>query len=71
MNLKCDIVVSKFAFKCNLYRYIKDELDENLRLNDVRLVIGEWIPMGANQIVALNDKLGSSVGLCKLNSVDP
>jgi hypothetical protein len=71
LNLKCDIVVSKFAFKCNLYRYIKDELDENLRLNDVRLVIGEWIPMGANQIVALNDKLGSSVGLCKLNSVDP
>jgi hypothetical protein len=22
MNLKCDILVSKFAFKCNSYRYI-------------------------------------------------
>jgi hypothetical protein len=21
LNLKCDILVSKFAFKCNLYRY--------------------------------------------------
>jgi len=44
----------------NAVSNIKDELDENLTLNDVRLVIGEWIPMGANQIVALNDKLGSS-----------
>lgn len=44
----------------NAVSTIKDELDENLTLNDVRLVIGEWIPMGANQIVALNDKLGSS-----------
>ena len=22
LNLKCDILVSKFAFKCNLYRYV-------------------------------------------------
>jgi hypothetical protein len=24
LNLKCDILVSKFAFKCNLYRYTQD-----------------------------------------------
>jgi hypothetical protein len=28
-----------------LRRYIKDELDENLTINNVRLIIGEWIPM--------------------------
>lgn len=39
---------------------IKDELDENITIDDVRILIGEWIPMGANQMVALNDKLGSS-----------
>mmetsp|Transcript_24580 Transcript_24580/g.80306 ORF Transcript_24580/g.80306 Transcript_24580/m.80306 type:complete len:1147 (-) Transcript_24580:43-3483(-) len=39
---------------------IKDELDENLTINNVHLLIGEWLPMGANQVVALNDKLGSS-----------
>jgi len=44
----------------NAVSTIKDQLDEKLTLNDVRLIIGEWIPMGANQIVALNDKLGSS-----------
>ena len=44
----------------NAVSNIKDELDENLTLDDVHLMIGEWIPMGANQIVALNDKLGSS-----------
>ncbi|XRA97769.1 WD repeat-containing protein 35 [Pycnococcus provasolii] len=38
---------------------IKDELDETLTLNNVHLVMAEWIPMGANQIVSLNDKLGS------------
>lgn len=26
----------------------------------VHLLVGEWIPFGANQIVALNDKLGST-----------
>ena len=39
---------------------IKDELDENLTLNEAVLLIGEWVPMGTNQIVALNEKLGSS-----------
>jgi hypothetical protein len=39
---------------------IKDELSENILLDDVYLVVCEWVPMGGNQIVALNDKLGSS-----------
>jgi len=39
---------------------IKDELNENILLDDVYLIVCEWVPMGGNQIVALNDKLGSS-----------
>ena len=39
---------------------IKDELDENIILRQVNVIVGEWIPFGANQIVALNDKLGSA-----------
>eukprot|EP00873_Tetraselmis_striata_P017378 jgi/Tetstr1/437642/TSEL_026309.t1 len=39
---------------------IKDELDEVLLLDSPRILFGEWIPMGANQIFALNDRLGSS-----------
>ena len=29
----------------NAVSNIKDELDENLTINNVRLIIGEWIPM--------------------------
>lgn len=39
---------------------IRDELSEVLVLSGVHLLIGEWIPFGANQIVALNDKLGAT-----------
>ena len=39
---------------------IKDELDEEITVDNVNIVLAEWIPMGSNQIVALNDKLGSS-----------
>jgi len=39
---------------------IKDELSENILLDDVYLVVCEWVPIGGNQIVSLNDKLGSS-----------
>lgn len=39
---------------------IKDELDENIILRQVNIIVGEWVPFGANQIVALNDKLGSA-----------
>lgn len=44
----------------NFTSNIKDELSENILLDDVYLVVCEWVPMGGNQIVALNDKLGSS-----------
>ena len=39
---------------------IRDELDEILTLDGLRLLVGEWIPMGANQVLSLNDKLGST-----------
>lgn len=39
---------------------IKDELDELIILSDVKILIGEWIPFGANHIVLLNTKLGSA-----------
>ena len=39
---------------------IKDELSENIVLDDVVLMVAEWLPMGGNQIVSLNEKLGSS-----------
>ena len=38
---------------------IKDELDETISLSRILLLIGEWIPFGSNQVVALNDRLGS------------
>ncbi|MCA9520636.1 MAG: hypothetical protein KC609_06680, partial [Myxococcales bacterium] len=34
---------------------IRDELSEVITLSNVSVLIGEWIPFGANQIVALND----------------
>ena len=37
---------------------IRDELDETIVLSDVMALVGEWIPFGANQIVALNERLG-------------
>eukprot|EP00854_Cymbomonas_tetramitiformis_P004599 gene4599-5632_t len=39
---------------------IHSDLNERFVLNDVLLLLCEWVPMGGNQIVALNDKLGSS-----------
>lgn len=39
---------------------IRDELSEVITLSEVSVMIGEWIPFGANQIVALNDKLGAT-----------
>ncbi|MCK5686855.1 hypothetical protein KAJ27_22140 [bacterium] len=39
---------------------IKDTLDELIILSDVKVMIGEWIPFGANHIVLLNTKLGSA-----------
>jgi len=39
---------------------IRDELSEVLTLNDVNIMIGEFIPFGANHILSLNMKLGST-----------
>eukprot|EP01052_Picozoa_sp_SAG31_P014017 SAG31_NODE_858_length_11437_cov_38.887049_3_plen_844_part_00 len=38
---------------------IRDVLDETIVLHQVTVLIGEWIPFGSNQVVALNDRLGS------------
>jgi WD repeat-containing protein 35 len=38
---------------------IRDDLEELIVLSEVRLLVGEWVPFGSNQIVALNDRLGS------------
>ena len=38
---------------------IKDELDEAIVISGITLLVGEWIPFGSNQVVALNDRLGS------------
>ena len=38
---------------------IADELDEVVVLKHVNLLVGEWVPQGANQIVALNERLGA------------
>ena len=39
---------------------IKDELSEAITLQNVICCVGEWIPFGSNQIVALCEKLGAS-----------
>eukprot|EP00937_MAST-01D_sp_MAST-1D-sp2_P002067 g2067.t1 len=38
---------------------IRDELSEAIQLGQVLCLVGEWIPFGANQIVALNERLGA------------
>lgn len=38
---------------------IKDDLDEVITLDKVKVIIGEWLPFGVNQVVSLNKKLGS------------
>ena len=38
---------------------IKDDLSEAIHLSHVSLLIGEWVPFGPNQIVALNERLGA------------
>ena len=39
---------------------IRDELEELITLSHIRLIVGEWIPFGANNIVLLNQKLGAT-----------
>ena len=39
---------------------IRDELDEVITLNSVSIIVSEFIPFGANQVVQLNNNLGST-----------
>ena len=39
---------------------IADELDEVITLNSVSIIVAEYIPFGANQIVQLNNNVGST-----------
>lgn len=39
---------------------IADELEEEIVLSGVRVLLGEWIPFGANQLESLNSRLGSA-----------
>jgi len=39
---------------------IRDELDEVITLNSVSIIVAEFIPFGANQIVTMNNNLGST-----------
>jgi len=39
---------------------IRDELSEAIILNDVKLLVSEWIPFGENLIALLNEKLGAT-----------
>mmetsp|Transcript_29198 Transcript_29198/g.75160 ORF Transcript_29198/g.75160 Transcript_29198/m.75160 type:complete len:696 (-) Transcript_29198:28-2115(-) len=38
---------------------IRDELSEAINLGGLNVLVGEWVPFGSNQIVALNERLGS------------
>jgi WD repeat-containing protein 35 len=38
---------------------IRDELSEAIVLSHVVALVGEWVPFGSNQIVALNERLGA------------
>ena len=39
---------------------IRDELDEVVTLNSVSIVVSEFIPFGANQVVQMNTNMGST-----------
>ena len=39
---------------------IRDELDEVITLNSVSIIVAEFVPFGANQIVQLNSNVGST-----------
>jgi WD repeat-containing protein 35 len=39
---------------------IKDELSEAITLENVCVMVGEWVPFGSNTIVALNEKLSTA-----------
>ena len=39
---------------------IRDDLDEVITISNVTIMVGEWVPFGANQVVELNMKLGAN-----------
>lgn len=61
--MRNEAVFSSNAHKADQCRQgvnaIKDELSFAIVLSHVRVMVGEWIPFGPNQIVSLNDRLGS------------
>jgi len=48
------------AHECKTDTNIRDDLDEVVTLNSVSIIVSEYIPFGANQIVQLNQNLGSN-----------
>jgi len=46
------------ASLCRKKSNIRDELDEVITLNSVSIIVAEFVPSGANQIVQLNENLG-------------
>jgi hypothetical protein len=60
LNPKCDILVSKFAFKCNLYCYAKEH------------IWALWVAglRGAIAFALASSTIADLVGLCKLNTID-
>lgn len=38
---------------------IRDQLSEAIRVAGPRVLVGEWLPFGANSVVALNERLGA------------
>jgi hypothetical protein len=55
LNLECDLLVSKLAFKFNLSRYNADK-------------DGGWKRAA---VVGVDESIEPTVGLCTLNQVDP
>lgn len=49
---------------------IQNELDEVITLNSVSIIVAEYIPFGANQIVQLNNNVGST-GVCHAHPLCP
>jgi len=47
------------ASLCRKKSNIRDELDEVITLNSVSIIVAEFVPAGANQIVQMNQNLGS------------
>ena len=56
---ECSSNKSQAALLANATHTIRDNLDEQLTFDRLRVLVSEWIPMGANQTLSLNDKIGS------------